>query len=381
MSGGIFLIKDNDELVRMEEAQHETEDVFQKLLADYPDLLAGEQMNPDSPRKWLLIAREYGVPGEEQGSDLWSLDHLFLDQDGIPTLIEVKRSTDNRIRREVVGQMLDYAANGVAYWPVEKIQARFDALCKEQDVQPEEKLVECFGEETDQEAFWEQVKTNLTAGKVRLVFVADSIPRELRRIVEFLNEQMDPAEVLAVEIKQYVGQGQKTLVPRVIGLTAEAERKKPRRSGRQWDEERFFKKLTKNCGKDKAETARRILAWAKERFTRIEWGKGRATGTYTPVLDLAGMPHYLVYVRTNGRILILFDPMKRRPYFDSDENRHELRNRLNAIPDISIPEDDINMNPSIDLSVLADPVKLKGVLDALDWALEMIKRECGPQER
>jgi len=208
MSGGIFLIKDNDELVRMDEAQHETEALFQKLLANYPDLLAGDQMNPDSPRKWLLIAREFGVPGEDGGSDHWSLDHLFLDQDGIPTLVEVKRSTDSRIRREVVGQMLDYAANGVAYWPVEKIQARFDSLCQEQGVQPEDKFVDCFGEEIDQTAFWEKVKTNLTAGKVRLVFVADRIPRELRRVVEFLNEQMDPAEVLAVEIKQYVGQGQ-----------------------------------------------------------------------------------------------------------------------------------------------------------------------------
>ncbi|MDY0034075.1 MAG: hypothetical protein RBT84_19110, partial [FCB group bacterium] len=137
MSGGIFLIKDNDELVRMDEAQHETEALFQKLLANYPDLLAGDQMNPDSPRKWLLIAREFGVPGEDGGSDHWSLDHLFLDQDGIPTLVEVKRSTDSRIRREVVGQMLDYAANGVAYWPVEKIQARFDSLCQGQGVQPE----------------------------------------------------------------------------------------------------------------------------------------------------------------------------------------------------------------------------------------------------
>jgi hypothetical protein len=31
----------------------------------------------------------------------------------VPTLLEVKRSSDTRIRREVVGQMLDYAANGV----------------------------------------------------------------------------------------------------------------------------------------------------------------------------------------------------------------------------------------------------------------------------
>src|SRR5215470_6528724 len=75
--------------------------------------------------------------------------------------------------------------------------------------------------------FWLRVKTNLQAGRVRMVFVADVIPAELRRIVEFLNGQMDPAEVLAVEIKQFVGQGNlKTLVPRVIGQTAEAATKK-----------------------------------------------------------------------------------------------------------------------------------------------------------
>ena len=31
----------------------------------------------------------------------------------MPTLVEVKRSSDTRIRREVVGQMLHYAANAV----------------------------------------------------------------------------------------------------------------------------------------------------------------------------------------------------------------------------------------------------------------------------
>src|SRR5713226_1431097 len=59
-----------------------------------------------------------------------------------------------------------------------------------------------------------------------MVFVADEVPPELRRIVEFLNGQMDPAQVLAVEIKQYVGSGMKTLVPRVVGQTAAASEKK-----------------------------------------------------------------------------------------------------------------------------------------------------------
>ena len=55
--------------------------------------------------------------------------------------------------------------------------------------------------------YWETVQTNLRAGKIRLIFAADEIPSELRRVVEFLNEQMNPAEVLAIEIRQYVGTG------------------------------------------------------------------------------------------------------------------------------------------------------------------------------
>ena len=65
------------------------------------------------------------LPSEEDGSNRWSVDHLFVDQDGVPTIVEVKRSTDTRIRREVIGQMLDYAANGVRYWPIETASRPF----------------------------------------------------------------------------------------------------------------------------------------------------------------------------------------------------------------------------------------------------------------
>ena len=41
-----------------------------------------------------MLSREVGVPGEEGGPGRWSLDHLLLDQDAIPTLVEVKRSSD-----------------------------------------------------------------------------------------------------------------------------------------------------------------------------------------------------------------------------------------------------------------------------------------------
>ena len=113
MKDSIYLIDGESELVELSATSYESEDLLQSLIAKHPHVLAGEQIDPESPRRWVLVTREMGVPDEVDGGNRWSLDHLFLDQDAIPTLVEVKRSTDTRIRREVVGQMLDYAANAV----------------------------------------------------------------------------------------------------------------------------------------------------------------------------------------------------------------------------------------------------------------------------
>jgi hypothetical protein len=38
-----------------------------------------------------LVKREAGVPNREGGAGWWSIDHLAVDQDAVPTFIEVKR--------------------------------------------------------------------------------------------------------------------------------------------------------------------------------------------------------------------------------------------------------------------------------------------------
>ena len=110
--------------------------------------------------------------------------------------------------------MLDYASNALIYLPVEEIISNLIINYPDQDL--EELLKSELGLETSSDEFFEQVKTNLNAGKIRMVFVADYIPVELKTIVEFLNVQMDHAEVFVVELKQYVGEGLKTLVPRLV---------------------------------------------------------------------------------------------------------------------------------------------------------------------
>ncbi len=51
MNGRIYLVQDNGELLTMEEEGYATEDLLQELLAKYPALLAGEQMDSSSPRR------------------------------------------------------------------------------------------------------------------------------------------------------------------------------------------------------------------------------------------------------------------------------------------------------------------------------------------
>ena len=265
MSGKIFLLQEGNKLVEMEENEYVSEDILQDFIAKYPNLLAGDEMDVDVPRKWLLVQREQILPYDNTGLKLFYLDHLFLDQDGIPTIVETKRSSDSRLRREVVAQMLDYASNALIYIPVEEIISNL--LVNYPDMDMEELLRDELGVETSSDEFFERVKTNLNAGKIRMVFVADYIPTELKTIVEFLNVQMDPAEVFVVELKQYVGEGLKTLVPRLVGQTAEARIRKAA-VNQKLDETTFFEHLDEN----EAVFYRKLLEYAKENNLVISWG-------------------------------------------------------------------------------------------------------------
>ena len=181
----------------MHEAAYEAESVLQHLLAEYPGLLAGD--SDSIGHRWLLVQREAALPGEEDGAGRWSVDHLFLDAEAVPTIVEVKRSSDTRLRREVVGQMLDYAANATAYWRADRLRGVLESRCEENGADPDAALEEALLV-SDAEEFWPRVNTNLAAGRLRLVFVADVIPSELRRIVEYLNQEMSSTEVLALEV-------------------------------------------------------------------------------------------------------------------------------------------------------------------------------------
>ncbi|MEO0375199.1 MAG: hypothetical protein AAF329_11370 [Cyanobacteria bacterium P01_A01_bin.17] len=392
---GIFSIQADNQLVEMTEAPYLSEDAFQSLLEDYPSLLAGDQIDSASPRRWLLVKREMGVPDVENGYGRWSVDHLFLDQDAVPTLVEVKRSSDTRIRREVVGQMLDYAANAVSYWPMEQIRTCYEETCESKGIDAQQALAKCLGgieplsSEEALNAYWQRLQTNLRAGKVRMIFVADEIPTELRRIVEFLNEQMNPAEVLAVEIRQYVGEGLKTLIPKVIGQTAEAQIIKrnpvPPQQTRQWNEESFLQRLLDCNGPDAVGMAKQIIDWTKEhqkeRQLEIAWGKGAKWGSFIPSVVHEGKKHQLFRAWSENYLEIHFKFLRRQSCFADFNRFNQLLEKLYDIPGIEPTKEEWReIYVRIDYAALSNGDSLgdsrNSTLDDFllfyDWVIEQI---------
>ena len=221
--GNIYLMDKDSRTASLERIHCKNEDKeLQRLLESNPDLLPGDQIDPDAPRKWVLIKREMPVTDPATGAPRWSIDMFFADQFGIPTLVECKRCEDSRSRREVVAQMLEYAANGHHYWT----RSEMRSFAEESAGGAEEfktALAAIQGASSQSvEDFFSIVEQNLREAKMRLIFFLEDSPNELRSLVDFMNRQMKDTEVLLVEARQYQHGETRVVVPWLFGFTEEA---------------------------------------------------------------------------------------------------------------------------------------------------------------
>jgi hypothetical protein len=370
---GVFL-RQGENLVAMTETPYEAESVLQELLERYPALLAADD-DEGSTRAWLLIRREAGIVlGEDGGPRGW-LDHVFVDAAGVPTLVEVKRAADSRVRREVVGQMLDYAANAATYWRGDKLRALFEERCAADGVDAEQQVLDAFPDVTEVDTYWELVRTNLAAGRLRLAFVADAIPPELQRIVEFLNEQMTQTEVVAIEVRQYrdATGAHQTLVPRILGQTEAARQVKGDRP--RWDRESVLATLGERRGSAVAAVGRRLLEWVDARGDlAVSFRSGTKDGSFQAGYWEKSRYLWPFVMYTHGRIEIQFVYLARRPPFNGEARRDELRDRLMLIAGVDLPPVADAKRPSFDMAVLTSDESFRQFTDTLDWVYELANR-------
>ena len=205
MDSNLYLLS-NAKAVMIAEHSYDQEDDLQAIIANNPDLLLrSADMDGNS---LFLVKRELNISESTDSSNSYSLDVLLVDQTGVPVLVEVKRSSDTRIRREVIAQLLDYASRA-SEWSIDALREYFRSSNTE-DIKSKYDTVD----------FWAQVSNNLQSETFRLVFAADRIPGTLKKLIDFLDRNMPGIEVYGAEIRQFVADGLTILSSSIIGSNA-----------------------------------------------------------------------------------------------------------------------------------------------------------------
>jgi hypothetical protein len=92
-----------------------------------------------------------------------------------------------------------------------------------------------------------------------------------------MNEQMRPAEVLAVEIDHFIGaNGMRTLVPRLVGATARTETVKSVQTlPEPMSEDEWLLSLAEKRGQNALQGVERAINWFRENGFQVEQTKSQ----------------------------------------------------------------------------------------------------------
>lgn len=344
----VFTVAENGDIVKMRPAAPRDEDSMQALVARHPAVIE------DEDGELLLIRREQPIADSLENGGRWSVDHLFVTRKAVPVLVELKRAVDTRLRREVVGQLLDYAANAAAYWKPGKLAEAFSASATAEGKDPDE-ILDTFLDGGTPADFWASVDANFSAGNLKLVFVADTIPSELARVVEFLNDQMR-ADVRAVELAWFtsVDGTLTTLAPRIIGQTEQSKTAKkqqgalPHLSNDEW-----LKQHIAPLGDESLNGANQFLAMVES--LGCETGvTGPQASIYVALPTAVGLkyPFFLNRYR-NGNVQFSTGYIKDAHAFPEDVERQHLYDALVEIVG-PLSTRSLNGSPSFDVALLCD---------------------------
>lgn len=197
---------------------YEDEGSLQALLAEHPTLLPG-------------VVGESGVCCEFQ-SGVGPADIVIVDAEASVTLVECKLAANREVRREVIGQVLDYASR-LWQMPLDEFLAQWSA-------RGGTPLGDVLGD--SQEAGLAALDANLKSGRFRIILAVDSINDDLMRIVTYLNAMtVTDTSVVAVEFRKMTYGDTEILMPRSFGAEM-ADEKASRSTGtrRQWTVEEYL---------------------------------------------------------------------------------------------------------------------------------------------
>lgn len=187
------------------------EDRVQDLVHRHPECLPIREIDPLFADP-VSLCRELSTPAGP-------IDNVLVTASGLPVLVECKLWRNPQARREVIGQILDYAKE-LSRWSASDFQREVgrrtgggsDAMLE---------LVRSAGHTVDQIAFVDALTHNLRRGRFLLLIVGDGIREGVEAISEYLQGHSGLHFSLGlVELPMYeLADGSRLIAPRVLART------------------------------------------------------------------------------------------------------------------------------------------------------------------
>jgi len=205
---------------------YENEAALQEILFQHPTLVPGVSGE-------VIACREFQ-------SGVGPADVVILDADGAITIVESKLAANPQVRREVIGQILDYASR---LWQM-SAQEFEDAWSR---AAPDHRSPFVALDDTDGR-IRAAVQENLEVGRFNLVLAVDRINDDLSRIVTFLNAVTKPSTgVIAVEFARVYDGATEILIPTAYGVElVEAKAASSYRNRARWTVEQVHSWVVEN---------------------------------------------------------------------------------------------------------------------------------------
>ena len=346
----------------VESSAYIDESHLQKLLDESPEVVSLEEIRPGAGQLVAAI-REFSLP-------VGYIDLLAFTAQGDIAIIECKQAKNTQAKREVIGQILDYAAH---LWEM-SYESLDDKVRAIKSMSLADFVHSKTGEDWDEEQFRANVRAGLADGNFILVIVVDEINDELSRIVRYVNATGSTSfSFAALEMRRFTTEQAEMLVPHVFG-PVHAAPKQSSAGKNKWSEETFFPELRRLHGDQAEANAHVILEWCKQKEFNIWWGEGSRSGSFVPTYNANGRAYQLFAVWTYGRVEIYFQWYQYRPPFDLKDKRKEMLQRLNEIVKTKLSSEAINLRPGIPLLELSQPGMLEKFFAVYEWFIEEVDK-------
>jgi hypothetical protein len=317
---------------------------LQNILYNDPDVIPLEDVYADGESVPIkLMLKEVGLEGSG------SVDLLGVDEIGNIFIIETKLAKNPEAKREVIGQVLEYAAflQGKEVDWLDEITKKKKQLTIAQHFEGEPNW--------DRESFMQRLHDNLKSGTFKLFIVVDETNVALQKTINRMKERGE--EIYALELRYFNKNGTEILVPSVHTGRKQAEGK-PRI---YWTKEKFFEEAEKHIPDEQTRQTLMQLFEFSNQFSnqiggKVDFGSGRTIGTFSlrfPYKDASEKLYVISYVRQftwftfNEMVQHGIDKTIISSYI---KELNQLEFQLG---------EDVNRDPTFDLAILNDKNKFE----------------------